>query len=266
MAKKNRGNCRICGEHGKLTFEHVPPAAAGNNPMGIELNVQQYIEDLKAGKKPSIESMRRMKRPRGSGGYYLCQRCNNNTGAWYVRDYAAWAAQGSHFRENLSDANSIALPFHILPARVYKQILAIFACTCGYGFFEATPFLRALVLNRDTQGIPDKLRLYCYIIDRGSKYSRQSGLTAMFSGTSRYTFAEFAFPPFGYILTVGESEPPDDALLDITFFANHGYNDYRDLHLPMPIRTLATHYPADFRSKTEVDATISRNQKAEDES
>ena len=250
---KHTGFCRICGAYGPLTFEHVPPLAAGNEQMGRALDVAQYLQT-----NPSapLSAMRVKKLPKGSGGYFLCKRCNNDTGAWYVREYASWAYQGEALRQSLGSTNSIALPFNGIPARVIKQILAIFAATCGEGLFEANPFLRKLVLDRDARGFPSDVRVYCYIVDRESKHSRQSGITGMISGTDTHTFAEFAYRPFGYIMTLDGKPPPDPKLFDITFFSHGGFNDYRELHLPLPVRPVVSYFPADFRNKTEWDEAV----------
>jgi hypothetical protein len=52
-------------------------------------------------------------------------------------------------------------------------------------------------------------------------------------------------------LTFGGTPPPDLGLFDLTFFADHGYNDYRELHLPIPTRSVESYFPADFRDKAE---------------
>lgn len=226
---------------------------AGNEPMGMSLDVARH---MRAGGEEPLSAMRRHKLPKGSGGHYLCERCNNLTGAWYVRDYSDWAWQGERLRVSVGDTNSLALPFRIFPGRVFKQILAIFACTCGERMFEVHPLLRTLVLNKDSKGRPDQLRLFTYMVHPESHFSRQSGIVGMFDGNRSHTFAEFAYRPFGYLLVFGGRPSPDEGLFDITFFGDSGYNDYRELHLPIPVRPVESYLPADFRTKKEwVDAT-----------
>jgi hypothetical protein len=96
------------------------------------------------------------------------------------------------------------------------------------------------------------------MVHPASHYSRQSGVTGLLAGSSIHTLAEFAYRPFGYLLTFGGTPPPDRGLLDITFFANHGYNTYRDLHLNIPVRPVESYFPADFRSRAEWDAANAR--------
>jgi hypothetical protein len=248
---KHQGRCHICGKHGRLTFEHIPPLAAGNERYGKSLDISRYLQT-----DPSapLSSMRSSKQPRGSGAYVLCPSCNNLTGAWYVQDYATWVEQGERHRQALGATNSIALPFRIFPARVYKQIMSIFAATCRPEMFDANPLLRKLVLDKDTRGMPDGLRLYCYLVDRENRYSRHSGVAGVIVGSTIHTLAEFAYRPFGYILTFDGTVPPDAGLFELTFFAYHGYDDYRELHLPLPVRSVESYFPADFRSKDEWEA------------
>jgi len=171
----------------------------------------------------------------------------------YGPAYAMWAHQGQRHRLALGDTNSIALPFRIFPLRVFKQILAIFGATCGERMFEVHPFLRKLVLDRDAHGMPDDLRLYCYIVHPYSRFSRHSGIVGIadIGSGKAHTLAEFAFRPFGYLLTFGSTPPPERGLFDLTFFSNHSFGDYRELHLPIPVRPVESYLPADFRSKAE---------------
>lgn len=248
-------HCRICGVLGPMTFEHVPPRAAFNSEMSIALDMKHYLETVP---HEPISAARRQKQPRGSGGYHLCARCNNETGALYVPAYVGWVMQGQRFRSTLGRTNSISLPFNILPGRIFKQILAIFACTCGPGLFNKNPQLRKLVLDRNARGLPDHLRMYAYIVDAESQTSRTSGIAGIISPSGGHTVAEFAYPPFGYLLTFGDSPPPERGLMDITFFANHGYDAYRELHLRMPIRPVESFFPADYRNRAEWDEANAR--------
>lgn len=246
---KDFGVCRICGAHGPLTFEHVPPKAAGNEPLARGLDIQQYFSELRAGRRPVLEDMRAQKLPRGSGGYYLCKYCNNYTGGKYGTDYAGWAIQGNFYRDQISKENDLKIPFYIFPSRIFKQILSIFACTCGEGLFESEPLFRKLVLDAESRGVPDVVKVYLYFLSKDSPYSRQTGIVGMIQERENYIFAEFSYPPFGYLMTLDGSASPDVGLLDITAFSFHQHNDFRDLFLSIPIRGNYDHYPANFLKK-----------------
>jgi hypothetical protein len=251
---KTKGTCCICGTVGPLSFEHVPPKAAFNNRGVLLSTLDDFFEngtDLPPGKKP-----RTRKSPKGMGRETLCPKCNNDTGGWYGNAYVDWAYQGMHFRHFAPAAgSSLALPFHIFPGRVAKQILCMFASILGAEVFTANPDLIRYVLNRDVRGIPSKYRLFCYVVSRDSTKTRFSGFTAALEslgtgGGTVYVSSEISFAPFGYILTV-DSPPPAPGLADITFFTQSGFQDYRDVHLKLPTRPVHGRFPADFRTREE---------------
>ena len=45
------GQCCICGEEGKLSFEHVPPRAAYNDQRIFETNIQAMLNAEEEGRK-----------------------------------------------------------------------------------------------------------------------------------------------------------------------------------------------------------------------
>ncbi|MBZ9846431.1 hypothetical protein LB565_00250 [Mesorhizobium sp. CA14] len=251
------GKCAVCGVEDRLTLEHVPPEAAFNKGSMRFSDINHYFDSGRlAGELAHPSKMRHRTSRRGAGGYTLCQQCNNDTGAWYVRRYVEWSIQGMEFR--LAGGSSLSLPFRIFPGAVAKQIACMFASACGAGMFEANPSLRKYVLDREAMGFDAKLRLFCFMTDPRSSKTRQAGITGMLSlGGPSHTFAEISFPPFGYILSF-DSEPPSKGLTDITFFSHHHWRAYREMHLKMPMREIHTYFPGDFRTGAEWQAALDR--------
>ncbi len=252
----NPGKCSICGTVGPLTFEHVPPKAAFNDCPLLFTKLQELMRGPQIG-DPRL--LRKYKQRKGAGAETLCERCNTVTGAWYGNAYADWALQGMRFRYAAPRGSSLHLPFHLLPGRVGKQILCMFASACGPGLFDACHDLRRFVLNRDHVGIPPKYRLFCYLVDVDSRSTRQAGLTGLLDfGQGRNTvFSEIAFPPFGYILSV-DSEPMDRELAELTFFTHHAFRDYRAEYLKLPVRAVNSYFPGDFRTAAEWEAALNQ--------
>lgn len=208
---------------------------------------------------PDPRVVRRSTLRKGRGAYTLCERCNNLTGALYGPAYVGWAWQGEFFRR--AGPSSLALPYMIFPLRVAKQIMCMFASTCGAGFFSAHPSLKKFVLDREARGLPDSMRLYCYVLSNESSHSRTTGIVASMNignGGGVRTFAETSFMPFGYLLSLSGTEAPTQNLFDITFFAHHGWNDWREMHLRIPHLDSHSYLPADFRSKAEWEAALER--------
>ncbi|MDH1270120.1 HNH endonuclease [Rhizobium pusense] len=242
-ASAGLGKCCICGKHRKLTFEHIPPKRAFNSGGGRSTTIDQLLAEYEG------NNARYSKDRKGFGKLSLCELCNNNTGAWYGNAYVEWAHQGMRF---LDASGTLAMPFHIFPGRVAKQIIAMFASTNGPNFFDAHPELRKFVLDPQWVGIPKKFKLLTYLTTSNVQTARITGIIATmdFGQSKASIFSEIAFTPFGYILVI-DSPPPARGLFDITFFCHEPYRQYRDLHLPIGAKEVHSYIPADFRTEEE---------------
>jgi hypothetical protein len=117
MGHRNRkiGLCRLCGIYGPLSREHVPPRAAFNDKPVWTARVAELFG---AKDFDSFISARSEQDQRGAGGYTLCKKCNNDTGAWYAPFFISWAHQGMEYLIKAHGAPAVSVPFHILPLRV----------------------------------------------------------------------------------------------------------------------------------------------------
>lgn len=253
-AKQASGVCSICGSLGPLTFEHVPPRAAFNEARILEADTDRI---LRASGLSELLSARGSYKQRGAGKETLCFKCNSDTGHWYGPSYINWAIQGMKWLLAYPSGSSLRLPYHVLPLRVLKQLLAMFASACGPGFFAAEPDLRRVVLNPTLSGCPSKIRIYCALMSLESIMSRQAGITGLLAGEriKTHVFSEIAFPPFVYTLCI-DSKPPDERLFDITFFSQSAFNDYRDLYLGLPVLPIVSPLPSDYRTRAEIEETL----------
>ena len=87
MAKPIFGICHICGQHRKLSFEHVPPEAAFNEHSILHTAFEDVL------RSENLDKVRGRVQQRGAGAYTLCEKCNSDTGSWYAGAYAEWAHQ-----------------------------------------------------------------------------------------------------------------------------------------------------------------------------
>lgn len=249
MAKKeNIGPCHICGKIAKLSFEHVPPQSAFNKRPLVYADIETLL------KTPNLEIEKGKIHQKGSGGYTLCERCNNLTGAWYGNAFVDWAYQGMQILHYTRNKPSLYYNFHLFPLRVIKQIVCMFFSSNSSTFRDIHPHLEQFVLNKDKKYLTPEIRLFVFysIGDR----SRSAGVTGLLRGidtanTQMHTFSEITFPPFGYVMTIN-TEPPDARLFEITHFANYGYDTWRSLSLQLPILPIYTYFPGDYRSAEEV--------------
>lgn len=210
------GNCALCGEFKKLSFEHVPPAAAFNNsPIFIQgyehlTNENSYLY----GKKK--------KSNKGFGGYTLCESCNNNTGDWYARDFVEFALQGMEIIKSFDPQYNIKGTYTIKPLNVIKQILTMFMSADKSGHLQSQKELVDFILNKEAIGMPERYQVYLYATL--SPFKRMMGYSIVYDpklGIQKWS--EINFQPFGYFLTE-ESKPAHEHMCDISTFGSINYD------------------------------------------
>lgn len=252
------GICRLCGTFGPLSFEHVPPQAAFNDRRIIKYD---YNAIFGPDRQDAIgfDGMRGKYVQRGSGGYAFCGGCNSDTGGWYARAYVDWAYQGMRMSDHAARAPSLYFPFKIFPLRVIKQILCIFFATSDEGFRQHRPDLVRFLLNKHETGIRPDTRIYGYYNSTGRV--RQTGRTVRTTFGSMRDFevlSEFSFRPWGFVLAESP-RVPDTRLVDLTGFAKFAYSDECAVALQIPILSVVTPFPADYRNDDEVRVDAIKN-------
>ena len=239
------GKCHICGFHGPLSFEHVPPQAAFNSNrlfvsrLDHHLGSGRHIDDFGTGRKKQYQ--------RGLGEYSLCGKCNSDTGAWYGNAYIDWATQAFRYSRYARHAPSLVFPHRIFPLLVFKQIICMFMSINGEEFSRANPLLAPFVLSRARREFPSDLRLYTHY--SGDTTIRHSGVTVSMhlNKSNPIAMSEILFPPLGYVLTFGSEDPPDPRLLDITFFHKYSHRDMEDLSLPIQVLSANAWVPGSYQ-------------------
>jgi hypothetical protein len=191
---------------------------------------------------------------RGAGGYTLCagrDSCNNNTGAWYVPGFVEFAVQAASILTYTGGQASLHYPYHIFPLRVIKEILCMFFSANGPNFQAVHRGLAEFVLRKEEKYIDPRYRFYAFLTD--SNRSRQTGVVAV-ANIEAHTvrvLSEITFAPLGFVMAFS-SDPPDKRLIDISFFANYGYNEWKSFSLNLPSLQIYTNLPGDYRSRDEV--------------
>lgn len=259
--KKVTGICHICGKHGKLSYEHVPPAAAFNS---TSTKVYKALDLIRDDALPwDIEGIEGKILQRGSGGYTLCESCNSFTGAKYAKTFISACDQlvnkgqtelignGSAVKVGLKDIN---------PLFFGKQILTMFASVAGERFFEAQPELRKLVLDQDSYGIDtEKYALFMYYFRGGT--GRQSGLSVqMRTDGNSIMSAELTTQPYGFVLVI---DPNREILMDVGTEVTgllHQYDSsvIGDFLFELPIYEQNSPMPLDFRTQEEILSVIKK--------
>jgi hypothetical protein len=200
------GTCAVCGQVGKLSFEHVPPQSAFNNKPIYMYNELNFDERAK-------EMGRRKKSNKGFGSYTLCEPCNNNTGNWYAKDFGSFAQQGMDAVKS-SDSRAIQHIYTIKPLNVFKQIMTMFMSADKSGHLRSKQALVDFILNRTSNEFPEEFKIHIY--SNASPVKRMLGYCVVYDprlGVQKWS--EINFQPFGYFLTEN-SKPASEFMVDIT--------------------------------------------------
>lgn len=245
MAQKTIiGTCHICGAYGPLSLEHVPPQKAFNDR---KVFIGKAANGLPFGPDEMVD------RKQVQGGvkmHTLCGPCNNNTGGWYGPAFIDWCHHGMNIVRRSGGNPTLIYYYKARPLNVLKQIVTMFFSVLGPEHHKHDPDLVRFVLSREERGLPPDVRFFIYY-NVGTPHDKlryappmvmmnvETGLKSMFS--------EITFPPFGYVMVMSDTEPPDRTLVDITYFSRFRYDATREISLQLPV--IATHLrmPGDYR-------------------
>jgi hypothetical protein len=222
--KNIEGNCALCGQLKKLSFEHVPPQSAFNDKP-IFIQAYEHLLDQESnlyGKK--------MRSNRGFGGYTLCEDCNKSTGNWYARDFIDFAKQGMEAILSLEIPQYLIKGTYIIkPLNVLKQIITMFMSADKSGHLRSQKDLIDFVLNKEVIGLPKKYKIYLYYTLSSKK--RMIGYTIIYDPKLEIQkWCEINFQPFGYLLAE-ESSAAHEHMSDISDFGNFNYDQKLSIEL-----------------------------------
>lgn len=231
--KSKKGKCRICGKTGPLTYEHVPQRKAFNSNKALVYYSRKILEQDSEGFPWEISFRLKGKQlQRGIGAYTLCERCNNNTGAWYGNALVDFIYKGYRETYNRKYVNNSWVTItldKIYPLRIIKQIMAMFFSINNPNLSDAHEELREFVLSKEKRGISEKdFGFYLYVL-RGKILKRLGIIVIGNIGERPFCpriVSELSTSPFGLVL---EFQPKDKkGFCDIIFFANEFDFDQRE--------------------------------------
>lgn len=254
--RKEFGICKLCGNEGQLSYDHVPPRAVFNDGQFLSVPDEE-LYDWAPG-----ETVKGKLKQGGIGFYSLCQKCNNNTGSWYGRDFVWWSYHAVNVLKWTDTRPTLYYPQSFFPLRVLKQILTMFFSISKVDLTEIAPDLVKFILNRDEKYMNPMYRVFAYFNVEGNP--RYMGYTSLWNNGSMHQLSEIAYPPMGYVMTF-DSTSPDPRLTDISHFSRFAYNDWKEISMKFPV--LATHIPmspGDYRSLEEIQKGVAsaRNSKS----
>jgi hypothetical protein len=221
------GKCALCGIHGKLSFEHVPPRSAFNNgPIFIKTFDNIFNQNSHLFGK-SIRSNR------GFGSFTLCENCNKTTGSWYAKDFAEFTRQGMEIvKKHEKGTYFIIGTYQIKPLNTLKQILTMFMAADQSGILLSQKSLTEFILNKEDTNLPDRYRIYLY--STLSRLKRMIGYSCIKDlNMPVMKWSEINFQPFGYFLT-DESDSSHKDMFDLSCFCKYCYNQVCTIQIKTP--------------------------------
>lgn len=268
MTKKRIGKCALCGNVGKLTFEHIPPKAAFNSNPVKPICGMTLIS--KGDRLPwDTAGLQYKNMQQGMGLHSLCASCNSKTGKWYGDAYRNFAALGAKLLE--IDTNQYqGVEFeNLYPLRIIKQVLSMFCSINPYHNLKIDD-LRQFVLNRDDTHLDlDKYRICMYFTR--SRMMKYCPSTVVVKSDDKFAtifssemVSEITAFPFGFILYLDPIHGQHYEGIDISACTDKGYNEICNVRFPIVLHDVNTWLPTDFRSKAEVIKCIDKNKTRSD--
>jgi len=249
------GICKLCGRETTLTYEHVPPQRAFNQDT---VNIIEQEEALKLLTDESrlpwdTTGLKKRIKQGGTGGYFLCSTCNNNTGSWYMSDYTRFVKTISDLLIKFNLQHAPNLHFSVLqyPAlSIFKAIMTMF-CDINNDCFGDNE-LRYYLLNKEaTEFNSKRYRIFAYIWKEG--FPRRNGLSAQVNSDGSVLYlTEISGYPVGFILYLDLSEAVQLSDMEITFLSTYKYGEKVDSEFNLKIHGCYTTFPGDFRSQQEI--------------
>lgn len=236
------GNCSLCGIYSDLTFEHIPPRSASNK--STRYTEVPYLEFLKDNSKKPFKGKVQQG---GTGFYSLCNKCNTFLGTKYVASYTKLST--SLIDLITREESNFKLVVHdFQPAKVLKQIAAMFISVNQSRFVDQHEDLKNYVRDPNSKVLPEHFRFFIYLNAEG--HFRHLPIQIKGGANKQNILAsEITFPPLGQVMTVGFKDdlPP---LQEITYFKNFEIDQYASLELNL--EKLPTYIPLllDYRDAT----------------
>lgn len=251
--------CRVCGRRGDLSFEHIPPASAGNEPNAWMYGFEDWLDSDEDGRW----SARGRLLQKGSGVQSLCRRCNTTAGARYVPELADWTARAGRGLANgvptIAEADATVMPYFVTttfervrPARFLKQVATMMLALTPPGFAPRNPDLCAFAQDPEWVGLPEEYQFYLALFcGPHARFNGGMGIVVReeADGFGSHVVLELAYPPFAYILSLDGPLQVELGISSITSFADLGIDQRADVELTMRIGFGHTPFPLDYRSR-----------------
>jgi hypothetical protein len=264
MARRKmvHGMCRICGNYGELSFEHVPPYEAYNRDTVVKHAVKNWLG------KGQVKGRQQQG---GSGAHTLCIKCNSDTGSWYGGEYVKWSRVGFDILTQMNKRTAANIKVNevkadlrnVYPLRFLKQVAVCLFSVINSPhaeFARNNPALVNFVLNREETRLPDECQFYLRLCAPSlprtflrhwplaakltvSHTEDENGNIRFLPNVQASIFTEMTHPPFMLMMPYGTGFP--DAT-NITPYKDYRYDEAVDLEINLKVGQSASPWPGGF--------------------
>jgi hypothetical protein len=243
----NKGFCKICGNEGILTLEHIPPKSTFNkNTRYKSILLLDYLtlED------PLNVTISGKTYQGGTGFHSLCKKCNNFLGTQYVNPYVSFVKSLSNVVFNNPNNHFVVEIRELHLLRILKQIISMFI-SINMNLRESHPELIEFVRDENLNYLPNNIKIFVYLNTEGNLRHLPLMVKGNFGSNISIYCSEITFPPLGYVLSINHSSEIQ-YLTEITNFKNFSLNELTDIKLDM--YKLPTYFPIhlDYRNFNEI--------------
>lgn len=254
MSKKEQfGICHICGQHKKLTYEHIPPEAGFNAIRQRLYTVDTLLKTPRPGNRPPWDTsgLQYKQFQQGTGFYTLCGDCNSFTGAKYGASYSVVIQGiGNEIMKIPKDKRQYGLDIQIRNVNLlafFKQVLSMF-CSINEPQF-GTEFRDFLLDENSTNFNQDRYKIFMYLhagkVVRYVPFQVQADIKT----GNVAAFSEISTFPVGFIFyDISGIRTKEFRGCDITAFSACPYGDIQAVNMPVQFLTCDTPFGLDFRT------------------
>lgn len=257
---RHEGICRLCTQIADLTFEHIPPRAAGNRDRRRGVDAVTAFEQKDPVQFPAggwFQSQR------GVGAAVLCEPCNNWCGRALVPAYADLAndvtrvAAGAVLERDgvvyVPGAIQLELPDYELGSVSRQALVMLLAASGGAAVARRWPALERIVRGSE-EPLPGELALgLSLVFGPRARLVPPSGIIG--PGDAMCVMVEAAFMPFAWTLAIGSSRPAAIGV-DVGEWLGYGMGVPVATRIELPTGTVETAGPGDYRDSRTIQETI----------
>lgn len=239
------GNCWLCGKHGPLTLEHIPPHAAFNEHP---LLLQRVSE---RSKETGVLTWERGRlHQRGLASRSLCARCNNRAGQRFAPPYIQLIKTVAERVGSIQVRHFMTVQKIKKPQLILRQIIQQFVTANGPTFVDANDWVRPFLQPESRTLLPPDVCVYLFATNRAA--ARTTGISGhVYAGKNQVRIvSEFTFWPLGTVLSYGEL--PDQDLTPIHHWCRLPYKSNETADVTLCVNATDSTLPIDFRSEAEM--------------